>query len=149
MGVDSRLPGQNSDSPQPSGTITAGEPRPLFLEITMSPLEEKLSRLLAGYGAGIYAEKFRCSSLIRDVYGIQKKEANILIAALKAGVPEALLGQTGEEARHLQDRLVRQLEDSYGLNSSSAQWGVAAWAGMLGKAAPAEAVNSAPIEQTS
>ena len=58
----------------------------------MSPLEEKLSQLLAGYGAGIYAEKFRCSSLIRDVYGIQKKEANILIAALNAGVPEALLG---------------------------------------------------------
>ena len=110
----------------------------------MSPLEEKLSRLLAGYGAGIYAEKFKCSSLIRDVYGIQKKEANILIIALNAGVPEALLGQTGEEARHLQDRLVRQLEDSYGLSLSIAQWGVAAWAGMLGKAAPPEAGNEVP-----
>ena len=110
----------------------------------MSPLEEKLSQLLAGYGAGIYAEKFRCSSLIRDVYGIQKKEANILIAALNAGVPEALLGQTGEEARHLQDRLVRQLEDSFGLNSSSAQWSVAAWADVLGKAASAEAVVAVP-----
>ena len=110
----------------------------------MSPLEEKLSRLLAGYGAGIYAEKFRCSSLIRDVYGIQKKEANILIAALNAGVPEALLGQTGEEASHLQDRLVRQLEDLYGLSSSGAQWGVAAWADVLGKAASAQAVVAVP-----
>ncbi|RLS40288.1 MAG: hypothetical protein DWH82_03670, partial [Planctomycetota bacterium] len=110
----------------------------------MSPLEEKLSRLLAGYGAGIYAENFKCSSLIRDVYGIQRKEANILIAALNAGVPEALLGQTGEEASHLQDRLVRQLEDLYGLSSSGAQWGVAAWADVLGKAASAQAVVAVP-----
>ena len=110
----------------------------------MSPLEEKLSQLLAGYGAGIYAEKFKCSSLIRDVYGIQKKEANILIIALNAGVPEALLVQTGKEARHLQNRLVRQLENSYGLSSSSAQWGVAAWADVLGKAASAQAVVAVP-----
>ena len=110
----------------------------------MSPLEEKLSQLLAGYGVGIYAEKFRCSLLIRDVYGIQKKEANILIIALNAGVPEALLVQTGKEARHLQNRLVRQLENSYGLSSSSAQWGVAAWADVLGKAASAQAVVAVP-----
>ncbi|MCX6079312.1 MAG: hypothetical protein NTW32_07235 [Chloroflexi bacterium] len=110
---------------------------------------QKLVELVGTYGCAVVTDRRRCEGLLRDCSGVYKREVNLLIMALKEGIPQDLFNQIsnldgvaefGDQSsngsitertfpKHL---ILCQFEtrmiNGYSITPEAARWVVEAWA---------------------
>ena len=89
-----------------------------------------LQQILQRYGTSVLEEPARFASILNDLrMGEGKREANLLLLALREGVPDRLANAgTGTPMTPLVGQLARRLADDIGLTEDSALWAVESWA---------------------
>lgn len=105
---------------------------------------EKLVEILREYGTAVLNDPNRCNGLLRDKCPMNKREINVLIQALEAGVPGRLNGGV-ESVAVLVPKLIRLLEGDYSLSAAPASWAVTTWAVALGLQVKSEMKVAVPI----
>lgn len=114
---------------------------------------QALSQLIAKYGRDVIADAKRCEGLIRDLCPAHRREANVLILALKERVPADLLASSASVPKSaLLARLTKRLNDNLGLDQAFARWAVESWALALGRVSERDLAaggNSAATRRTS
>jgi len=110
-----------------------------------------LQKIITDYGRNIVNEPKRCEGLLRDLCPAAKREVNLLVNALKAGVATDLLtGNAGHvPVEMVCARLTRKLYDDLGLAEEFARWAVETWAlalGVLKNPLPLSSVRGEPVE---
>jgi len=94
---------------------------------------QQLQYIITQYGRAICDDHRRCEALLRDLCPENKREVNVLVIALKSKVPEELMKITDAMPKELMlSRLVKRLEDDYGLAEKISLWAVESWALALG-----------------
>jgi len=92
-----------------------------------------LKGIITKFGASVCDDPSRCESLMRDHMAGYKKEIHLLTCALKEGVVKDLrFPPASATPAVLVPKLVKRLEDSYGLSNEGAKWAVESWAYALG-----------------
>jgi hypothetical protein len=104
---------------------------------------QRLRELVATHGRSICDNPARCQSLVADICGDHKLELNLLVSALRAGIPAKLqVSQAGVPAEMRCAQLANQLQKDQGLSEDAAHWAVDSWALALGMiATPTAAKN--------
>src|ERR1043165_1563720 len=75
----------------------------------------------------------RVEGLLRDLCPKDRREVNLLVSALREGIPAALFGSTSTAAPLAAiERMTRKLEEHQGLAAQGARWAVESWALALG-----------------
>lgn len=97
----------------------------------------RLRDILLKYGKATIDDPQRCEGLLRDLCGPHRKEVNVLVAALREGIPTEL-AFPGSEAAAIPEpilirRLSKRLEENRGTKESLARWAVESWAFALGR----------------
>lgn len=110
---------------------------------------EKLRELIAEYGLTLMDDPRRCRALLKDYCGRHKREINLLISALQAGVAAELQSAPKDIPYCLPaNRLAQRLYDQLGVTPEFAAWAVESWALALGMTiepvAPPPAVSRPP-----
>jgi hypothetical protein len=110
-----------------------------------------LQQILQRYGTSVIEEPARFAALLNDLrMGEGKREANLLLLALREGVPDRLLAAgPGLPTAPLVGQLAGRLVDDVGLTDELALWAVESWALAFGlrfesPAAPAPAAPAPP-----
>jgi len=94
---------------------------------------ERLKEIIIRFGPSILDEPARCEAVLRDYAGGHKKEINLLIAAIKAGVIHDLRANaTGVSPKVILPKLVGKLEDEFDLSSKGANYAVQTLAAIVG-----------------
>lgn len=88
---------------------------------------KQLHYILLKYGRSVYRDAKRCEALIRDLCPEYELERNLLITALKAGVPQALLDSQVAIELTIKTQAQR-LHQQLGLAEHFALWSVESWA---------------------
>lgn len=111
-----------------------------------------LKSLLDSHGLPLLNDVGQLRGLLSVQYPQAKREVSILIQALEAGVPQALLNRHPGEATLAQAiRLAQQLSQDTAMASAAAQWAIHTWHQGLGLVAStpggagAVAVTAAPV----
>jgi hypothetical protein len=103
---------------------------------------QKLRELIAKYGRSVCDNPARCHSLLADICGDHQLELNLLVSALRAGVPAKLqAAQPGVAVEMRCAQLASQLNKNQGLAEDGARWAVDSWAlalGVIAAATPAK-----------
>ena len=110
-----------------------------------------MRQILQRYGTSVIEEPGRFATMLNDIrIGEGKRQANLLLLALRDGVPDRLLsaGQ-GVPTAPLVGQLARCLVDDVGLTDELALWAVESWALAFGprferQAAPAPVARPSP-----
>ena len=90
---------------------------------------EQLKYIITQYGRSLSEDPQRCEAFLRDLCGQYRREINVIVSALKEGVPTDLLNsQNSVPSDLLLSRLTKRLEDRLGLTQESATWAVESWA---------------------
>jgi formylglycine-generating enzyme required for sulfatase activity len=90
---------------------------------------KQLHFILVQYGQSVCQDAKRCEALIRDLCPEYELERNLLIAALKAGIPQALLNSSAQVAIELTIKThAQRLHLQLGIAEHFAQWSVESWA---------------------
>lgn len=93
-----------------------------------------LAQIIDEYGQEICYDSRRMGGLLRDFCGEYKLEINVLILAAQAKIPEELdKVRTAKVDDILFKRLVRKLEDSFGLTKEVSVWAVESFILGMGK----------------
>ncbi|RJP92427.1 MAG: tetratricopeptide repeat protein [Desulfobacteraceae bacterium] len=95
-------------------------------------VQQKLSEIIIKYGASVIKSISRCEGLLKDLCGDHKKEINLLILALKNGVPDDLLDSNTPE-EYLLPKLIKRLEDECSIIEERAKWAVESWMMAIGQ----------------
>lgn len=99
---------------------------------------QKLREIVSQQGDAVCEQPHRLKALLHDQCGAYRKEISVLITALEARIPQDLLSsQNSLPAGLLLARLVKRLQDNFGLSSDAADWAVESWALALGTIASA------------
>ena len=94
---------------------------------------QKLKEIMTGYDASILGDPRRCEALLRDFLSSNKKEMNLLIISLKAGIVNDLKTSVINESPWMfLPRLAKKLETDFGIGPSGAIYAVETWASALG-----------------
>jgi uncharacterized RDD family membrane protein YckC len=105
---------------------------------------QKLREIISQQGTAVCEQPHRLKALLHDQCGAYRKEIAVLITALEARIPQDLLSsQNSLPAGLLLARLIKRLQDNFGLSSDAAHWAVESWALALGTIASA----SSPSDQ--
>jgi hypothetical protein len=101
----------------------------------------KLREYVARSGYAIMNDANQCEAWLRSTCPQSAWETSILIAALRQGVPNSIGGRNPATPRQtVRAQIAQQFQSSSGFAPDAAQWGVDAWAYILGvdlNAAPA------------
>lgn len=90
---------------------------------------EKLREIIETYGREVCDELGRCRALLLDMASPYRREVRVILGALEARVPYALMETQPSVPRELViARLVHTLQDDLSLSEEAAKWGVDAWA---------------------
>ena len=90
---------------------------------------KQLYFILLQYGRSVCQDAKRCEALIRDLCPEHELERNLLITALRAGVPQALLNSSAQVAIELTIKThAQRLHLQLGLAEHFALWAVESWA---------------------
>lgn len=93
---------------------------------------QKLKTLISERGRDFYKHP-RCIAIIEEYCVPHKREANLLINALKEDVPAAILAANGNPLiEEIINQLAQKLVANHGTSSEMAQWAVESWAEALG-----------------
>jgi serine/threonine-protein kinase len=105
-----------------------------------------LQQILQRYGTSVLEEPSRFASILNDLrMGEGKREANLLLLALREGVPDRLANAgTGTPMTPLVGQLAHRLVEDVGLADDMALWAVESWALALGLRFERQAV-AAPV----
>jgi hypothetical protein len=96
-------------------------------------VQEKLIEILTKFGPQVIKNSRQCEGLLRDYCGEHKRAVNILVLALKEGIPSDLLSApTGLPQEIITNRLTQRLVDNLAMGELAASWAVACWAKALG-----------------
>jgi len=120
----------------------------------LSQPRQILASLIAEYGSALCRDVRRCEALLRDHCGQNRREVNVLLAAVRARVGADLLaGRSTAPRAALLARLTRRLCDDFGLTEEAARWAVESWAIALGielpetlRAAVSESPAAPPVD---
>ena len=94
---------------------------------------QKLKEIMTRYDASILDDPRRCEALLRDFLSSNKKEMNLLIISLKAGIVNDLKTSAINESPWMfLPRLAKKLETDFGIGHSGAIYAVETWASALG-----------------
>lgn len=105
-------------------------------------VEKALADILMSYGVEVIQNPRQVEGLLRDFCGDLKREINLLVFALKEGVPSDLLKEKDQvQIELLINRLVKRLVDHLALEESAARWAILSW-----KAAITHASNRKSLE---
>lgn len=89
---------------------------------------QRLKEIVAEYGAKVVDDPRRCEGLIRDLCGDRRREINLIISALKEGIPESILSSRNSISDDiLVARLTKKLIDNFALSVDAARWAVESW----------------------
>ena len=87
-----------------------------------------LCKIIAEHGHTLCEDSRRCEALLKDYCGQHKREIAVLIGAMKARVPQELLGASlGIPPSMLKARLVKRLYENLGIANEFADWAVESW----------------------
>jgi hypothetical protein len=101
---------------------------------------EQLAKMVATYGRDIVDDPRRCEALLRDLCAALPREVNILVSALRSGLPGQLAASAPSVPVPMRvAQLADHLRDSQGLTPEAALWAVESWAVALGVMAAADA----------
>jgi len=93
----------------------------------------KLIELVKTSGRSVCQDISRCEALIKDHCAAYKREAFVLVAALKEGAVSDLISADGNiSTRLFLPKLAKRLEDNLSLSDDAAEWAVESWAYALG-----------------
>lgn len=110
----------------PTAVSPATPPDPAFVRA-------QLRVLLAEQGAAILDDPRRFEALLRDLSGERRREAHLLVSALRERVPADLSAPSDDLPRSLLiARLGQRLHDNLGIADTFARWAVVSWALALG-----------------
>jgi hypothetical protein len=102
-------------------------------------VRDKLCQILAAYGPSLHSDARRCENLLRDLCPQNKRELNVLIGALREGIPADLAAPAQKKtALGAIRRFSKRLEDNLALAEGPAQWAVESWALALKVVTPQE-----------
>jgi hypothetical protein len=127
----------------PAVTTAPIPPSPQTLEIRLRELFDK-------HGSALCGDLRRCESIIRDICGDKRTDANLLILALKQQVPADLLAiPKGSPPTPTLVRLQTRLQDNFGTAEAPARWTVRCWAMALRVVTDAvDSTSPSPAEST-
>ncbi|MCX6358237.1 MAG: SUMF1/EgtB/PvdO family nonheme iron enzyme [Armatimonadetes bacterium] len=93
-------------------------------------MRAQLQQILQHYGTSVLEEPSRFASILNDLrMGEGKREANLLLLALREGVPDRLANAgTGTPMTPLVGQLAHRLVEDVGLADDMALWAVESWA---------------------
>ena len=74
----------------------------------------------------------RCEALMRDFCGRESLELNLLITALKGGIPEEMLSLGNRSLQYILLNMPMKLIHNNGLSKKNARWAIESWAIALG-----------------
>lgn len=98
---------------------------------------EALAQALLRFGLGVLEDPRRCEALLRDLCPECRLEVNLLIAALREGIPqEWLVLSARQPVDLLTSTLSTRLVNHYAMTREAADWTVATWASVLKPALP-------------
>jgi formylglycine-generating enzyme required for sulfatase activity len=86
------------------------------------------------FGPEVVLDVRRCEGLLRDLCAHFPRELNVLLAGLRAGIPQELHRTPVDGRGVAAARLARKLEDEYAMAADAASWAVNAWVSALGGA---------------
>jgi hypothetical protein len=114
----------------------------------------KLKELIAQSGIAVLHQPDNCEAWLREACPQSAWEISLLMAALRNGVPAALMNRNPSyPPQSLRVDMIQRVQTSSGLAPDAAAWGVDAWAFILGvnlNPAPAQpAVAYQPAQQAS
>lgn len=105
-------------------------------------VRDQLRDLLAEHGPVILDDPRRFENLLRDLSGEHRREAHLLVSALRERVPGDLLAPSNGLPRSLLvARLAQRLHDNLGIADSFARWAVISWALALAVISAGEAAS--------
>jgi hypothetical protein len=108
----------------------------------------KLRELVVRSGFGILNDPGQCQAWLQNACLQSPWEISILMAALHQGVPAAISGRDpSRPGQALRAELSQRFQSSSGFANDAAQWGVDAWAYILGVDLNAAPVQSRPQAQ--
>ncbi|MGE0085295.1 MAG: DUF1566 domain-containing protein [Desulfococcaceae bacterium] len=97
-----------------------------------NPLQQ-LTYIITHYGRSVIDDPRRCEALLRDLCPEQRREVNVLVSALKEGVPHDLISMNRSMPEELTlSRLRKRLYDDLGMAEDFAHWAVETWGLALG-----------------
>jgi len=97
-------------------------------------VRQSLRKLIDEHGQSICDDPARCLALMKDCFGSNKREINLLVSALREGaVKDLIIPPAGTTLRMLISHLTKRLEDNLGFSTENARWAVESWALALGK----------------
>jgi hypothetical protein len=99
-------------------------------------VRQTLCRAVQQHGRSLIDDPRRCESLLRDLCPSNKREVNLLVAALRERVPADLAASQGASTAIRIQGLVSRLQQVAGLAEDAARWAVDSWALALGVIAP-------------
>jgi hypothetical protein len=105
---------------------------------------QQLAALVRQRGPGVIDDARQCEALLRDLCAASPREVNVLVSALRSGVPGQLAASSPSIPAKLRvGQLVDHLRQTQGLAPDAAQWAVESWALALGVLAPADVTPAA------
>jgi hypothetical protein len=94
-------------------------------------VRETLAKIVQQYGMDVIDDPAKVQGLLKDLAGQHRREINLLMSALRAGVPQDLNSSSGPIAITA-DRLSVRLREETGLAEDAANWAVETWAAAIG-----------------
>jgi len=96
-------------------------------------VRQQLQYIITQYGRAVCDDPRRCEALLKDLCPENKREVNVLVIALKSKVAEDLMKASASIPKELLfTRLLKRLEDDYGLAEKISFWAIESWASALG-----------------
>lgn len=92
---------------------------------------QRLTRILARRD-GIIPDPNRLDALLRDYFPGERGYVEVLLSALREGIPGRLRSDTGTPRQVLRTNLERLLHSRSRIDTKSAAWAVSVWAAALG-----------------
>lgn len=90
---------------------------------------KNLCKLIHQHPNKLYTFPGRCEALLRDYCGSTSMELNLLVAAMKSGIPEEISTlDNGNKLQYICHYLPQRLVQNYGLSKRRARWAVESWA---------------------
>ncbi len=95
-------------------------------------VRDQLRKALEHLGKGALEEPRRLEAVLRDLCPKDQREIASLLAALRAGVPQAIVGSASRVPwEMLESRLVTEILDQMPLTPDAANWAIRSWAEAL------------------
>lgn len=89
----------------------------------------RLADILRMTGHSIFTDTRRCEGLVRDICGKQRREANLLISALREQIPAELMLVGIDDVYELKEALLaKRLAENLAMTHEAAVWAVRSWA---------------------